>query len=598
MYDVFKKLFYLFSPGERRQACWLFLLMIGMAILDVAGIASIMPFISLVSNPGGLEHHTKLYNLYQILGFKNHRNFLLSLGFLTLFILLIGNSYTILTNWLMTRFTTLRQYSLSQRLLTKYLTEEYAYFLIHNSALLSNNILTEIQIVVYGLFMPALQMISKLIVAFLILILLFWVNPLLAVTSLLLLGSAYFIIFLLARNKLNTISQANVNNNQRRYLIMNEVLGGIKDIKLLNKEATYIEKFSKPSKELAEHTATAQTVALIPRYALETIAFGGVLLIVIYFLFTKENLTEVMPTLALYAFACFRLMPALQIIFGSLTTIKAGTCALQTIYQDLGPYIQNKPKVELTNNEEIIFQQTLVLKNISFSYQNNDCQMLDNINLVIPARQTVGFVGVTGSGKTTAADLIAGLLFTDKGEMIVDNVYLNKSNIINWRKKIGYVSQALYLADDTITSNIALGMKANEINMKDVVSAAQIANIHSFITTSLPNQYDTIIGERGIRLSGGQRQRIALARALYHDPEILILDEATSSLDNITENAIMDAVRTLTRKKTIIIIAHRLETVKECDIIYLFEKGKIIDSGKYESLQSSNKLFKQLITGF
>ncbi|MHB1947376.1 MAG: ABC transporter ATP-binding protein [Gammaproteobacteria bacterium] len=596
MYDTIRKLYYLFSPRERYQTGLIILAMIGMAILDVTGIASIMPFMYIVANPASLEQHGKLFAIYQTLHFVNPRYFLLFLGFLTLFILLIANTYTILTTWLMTRFATLREYRLSQRLLKKYLMEDYAFFLTQNSAILSNTILTQIQIVVYGLFIPTLQMIAKLIVTLLILTLLFWINSLLALASLIFLGSDYLAIFILTRSKLASISKMNVHNNQLRYIIMNELLSGIKDIKLINKEQTYLDRFEKPSKQLAENSALSQIVAAVPRYALETIAFGGVLLIVIYFLVTKKDLTAIIPMLALYAFACFRLMPALQTIFSSITAIKTGTGALDIVYQELGAYQDLPPILTPPVVSPIHLRHELSLKNIYFSYHNEQRSVLENLNLSIPANSTVGFVGATGCGKTTVADLISGLLLPEKGSIFVDNIELNKNNIRTWRKKIGYIPQHIYLADTTIAGNIALGIHANEIDMNAITRATRIANIHSFITETLSDQYETIIGERGIRLSGGQRQRIGIARALYYDPDVLILDEATSSLDSMTENAIMDAIRTLSRKKTIIIIAHRLATVKECDIIYLFDNGKIVDTGTFESLHRSNQLFKKLVS--
>lgn len=592
MLDSLQKIFSLLTPMERKQACWIFVAMLGMALLDVVGVASIMPFMAVVSNANHLEEHAKIYALYQALPFNNVRCFLLFLGFIVLGILLLGNSYTIMTTWLMTRFATMREFTLSKRLLEKYLSQPYTFFLQQNTANLNSNIFSQISAVVMGMLMPALQVIAKLIVVVLMLSLLFYVNFLLALTSMVFLGGAYAAIYLLARRKLARLGEAYVKNNQERFKIANEALGGIKDIKLLHCEQTFLNRYTKPARQLAEHNAISSTMGVIPRYALETIAFSGVLLIVIYFLFMQKNINDIMPMLALYAFACFRLMPALQQIFAGLTSMQSHQAALAEIYQDL----QTTEALIATQSTNKIFHftETLQLKNVSFSYHAAQAEVIKNLSLTIPIKSTVGFVGATGSGKTTTVDLILGLLRPHAGQLLVDGIEINDSHLPAWQKKLGYVAQAIYLADDTITNNIAFGVPPEKIDHLAVQRAAIMANIHEFISHDLPRGYDTLIGERGVRLSGGQCQRIGIARALYHDPEVLVLDEATSALDGITENAIMDAVHSLAHQKTIIIIAHRIATVKACDAIYLFDKGKIVQAGSYDVLLASDTSFRKL----
>ena len=249
--------------------------------------------------------------------------------------------------------------------------------------------------------------------------------------------------------------------------------------------------------------------------------------------------------------------------------------------------------VEQKNHTSNSFKDKLEISQLSFSYENSDTKTLDKLNLTVYPNTTVGIVGSTGSGKTTLIDLILGLLVPESGSISLDGVEINKHNISAWQNNIGYVPQSIYLTDDTIEANIAFAKSRDEINIDKAIKAAKMANLHEFITT-LPEQYKTFVGERGVRLSQGQCQRIGIARALYHDPKVLVLDEATSSLDSITENAIMDAINNLSHKKTIIMIAHRLSTVKECDLIHFMSNGKIIESGTYQQLIESNEEFKRM----
>jgi len=293
--------------------------------------------------------------------------------------------------------------------------------------------------------------------------------------------------------------------------------------------------------------------------------------------------------LALYAFAGYRLMPALQQIYNNIIRIKFTIPALDTVYNDLKSL---KPYSPSHNKEAIPLNKTITLKNLYFHYPNASRTALKNINFSIQARSTVGIVGATGSGKTTTVDIILGLLEPQKGTLEVDDKVIDKHNLKSWQRSIGYVPQQIFLSDDSVAANIAFGTDLKDINQEAVEYAAKIANLHEFVINELPSKYQTTVGERGIRLSGGQRQRIGIARALYHNPQILILDEATSALDNLTERAVMDAVQTLRKNLTIILIAHRLSTVRNCDNILLLEKGEIKEQGTFEELIKNNAQFR------
>ena len=293
------------------------------------------------------------------------------------------------------------------------------------------------------------------------------------------------------------------------------------------------------------------------------------------------NFADALPLIALYAFAGYRLMPALQQIYSSFTKLTFASASLDMLTKD---FLDNKTYIKNKNQSSVTFNKVISLKNIHYNYPNAQRTALQDINLNIAAKSVVGLVGATGSGKTTTVDIILGLLEAQKGTLEIDGQVINANNIKSWQSSIGYVPQHIYLSDDTVESNIAFGVNSEDINKKNVEKVSKIANLHDFVMNELPLQYNTTIGERGVRLSGGQRQRIGIARALYHNPQVLILDEATSALDNLTEKKVMDTVNSLSKNITIILIAHRLNTVKSCDVIFKLEKGEIKEQGTFDEL--------------
>ena len=326
----------------------------------------------------------------------------------------------------------------------------------------------------------------------------------------------------------------------------------------------------------------------MPRFVLEAIAFGGILLIILYILANTGSVNDAIPIISLYAFAGYRLMPAIQVIYLSSTRLKFVGPALDKIIND----IKNLKPLNLNQNQGVLnFNKAIDLKNISYNYPNSQRTSLKNINLSIPNSSRVGIMGQTGCGKTTMVDIILGLLDPEKGTLEVDGQIIKDQNRRSWQRSIGYVPQQIYLSDDTIAANIAFGVDPKDINKDLVERASKIANLHEFVINELPDQYETSVGERGIRLSGGQRQRIGIARALYHNPKVLILDEATSALDDQTEKVVMEAIHNLDKNITIIIIAHRLSTIKNCDIVYLLEKGELKNTGTFEEIIKANNNF-------
>ena len=304
--------------------------------------------------------------------------------------------------------------------------------------------------------------------------------------------------------------------------------------------------------------------------------------------------TNALPIISLYAFAGYRLMPSVQQVYTSITQLRYGGPALDNLYNDIKSL---KPLNLENNNKDLSFNKSIKLKDVYYNYPNASRTALKDINIDIFANTKVGLVGATGSGKTTTIDIILGLLNPDKGTLEVDGQIIEKSNLRSWQKLIGYVPQHIYLADDTIESNIALGVESKDINQDILENVSKIANLHDFIIKELPKKYKTVIGERGVRLSGGQRQRIGIARALYHNPKILIFDEATSALDNLTEKIVMQSINKISKDITIVLIAHRLSTVKTCDTIFYLENGVIKNKGTFEELIEKNDKFKMTATG-
>jgi ABC-type multidrug transport system fused ATPase/permease subunit len=590
-----KKIFYLLSIQERKRGVLLLVMILIMATLDMIGVASIAPFMLVLTNPDIVETNIILKKMYQtskMFGVENNQEFLFALGVLVFFLLVFSLTFKALTTYAQLRFTLMREFSISRRLIEIYIHQPYSWFLNQHSADLGKNILSEVTLAVGGSLASLLRVISASAVTILLVILLIIVDPKLALITGFLFAAVYGLIFKFLHRYLSRIGKERMEKNEVRFKMVSDAFTGIKEVKVGSLEQTYIKKFSEPSQIYARLNASWQTVEFFPRFALEAIGFGGIMLLILYLMRQTGSLANVLPIVSLYVFAGYRLMPAFQQIYTSFTSLAFIKPSLDKLYDDL----KNLKKLNLNENQSVLsFNKSINLKNVYYNYPNASRTVLKNININIPAKNTVGFVGVTGSGKTTAIDMIIGLLQPQKGTLEIDGQVITEKNVKAWQRSIGYVSQQIYLSDDTIASNIAFGVNKKDINLDTVEKVSKIANLHDFIINELPQQYQTAIGERGVRLSGGQRQRIGIARALYHDPKVLILDEATNALDNQTEEAVMDAVNKLSNKITIILIAHRLNTVKNCDTIFLIDKGEIVQHGTFDTLFNNDKNFSPTI---
>lgn len=552
-----------------------------------------MPFLSVVANPDIVEENRWLNKVYTYLGFNSTNAFLIFLGIGAFSIITLGNLLMIGTQWMKLRFVHMRSHILSMRLLENYLDKPYIFFLNKNTSNLSKDVLSEVKLMINGLLKPAMDMLSKGAVAVFIIILLLVVNPFLALSIVVLLGGAYLLVYFNIKGKLTELGLERRAANKRRFKTVYETFGAIKDIKLMNNQVNFLKMYKKPSLRFEQTQASYQVYGMVPNYALETMAFGGILIIVLYLLITGGNIGQTLPIVGLYAYSIMRLKPAIQAIYSAVSQFRFFQSSLDEMYDDLTHY--NRDRMAVSNSDEEVdplpVREKLELANIHFRYPGAEEELFSGLNLTIKPNTSVAFVGPTGSGKTTLVDIILGLLPPDNGRLIVDNVPVTPDNLRQWQRNLGYVPQHIYLADNTVAKNIAFGVEKKDIDYERVIRVAKMAYIHDFVSEELPDGYETVVGERGIRLSGGQRQRIGIARALYRDPEVLILDEATSALDGETENYVFLAIQEVAKTKTVIMIAHRLSTIKDCDIIHLLEKGRIVGSGTYEELKKTNQRF-------
>jgi ABC-type bacteriocin/lantibiotic exporter with double-glycine peptidase domain len=590
------KIFDLMSRQEKKRAIILMILILIMSVFDMLGIISIYPFLLVLTNPELIETNAILRNLFDFVnlyGINSEKKFLIFLGIFVFFIFIFSLSFKGVTNYFLLRFVMMREYSIGRRLFEAYLSRSYSWFLNKHSADLGKNILSEVSNVTDKVLAPFINLVAQCSIIIIILSILLFVNAKIALISFSAFGLGYYIIYLLVSKKLKVVGINNIKTNKQRAMILMETFGAIKEVKIGSLENIFIRRYDLPAVLYAKGYSLVTILSLMPKYAMEGLGFGSLLLVIIYLVSILDNFQSTIPILAIYAIAAYRILPAIQQLYTSFTTIKYSQSAVDLLYNDLNE-IKIKNKVHYTLKDKIYLKKEIKLKNLNFKYPFTEKLIFKNLNMSIKANTSVAFIGKTGSGKTTLADIIIGLLEPHEGKLFIDDQEINTSNIKEWQKLIGYVPQQVYLSDDSIINNIAFGVDKKNINIKSIERSAKIANIYDFINNELPNGFETVVGERGVRLSGGQKQRIGIARALYFSPQILVLDEATSALDSITERSIMKKLKEVSNEMTIIIIAHRLNTVENCDIIYILENGSITESGSYDDLKIKSNYFKQM----
>jgi ABC-type multidrug transport system fused ATPase/permease subunit len=595
MYSSFKKILYLFSDREKVQIGVIFLLILVGAAIETSAVGLVAPFIAILNNPEIIFKQRTLQTIYNFIGASSSRQFLLWATYGLIGFYFAKGLYVAILAYIQISFFNQKQIDISQRLLKAYLDRPYIFHLQRNSADLISNITSEVSQIFVGVISPFLILLTEMIVMTFVTILLITFEPISSAIAAISLFLSILIFNQLLRKQVSKQGLLRQQYTVRLIQSVNQSLGGIKETKVLGRENSFIEAYIKNNQILNRANLFVTLANQLPPLFIEAIVMTVLLLIIVFTILQGKEISAVLQTISLFAIAALRLMPSIKRILATLTTIRYFQASVNVVYQDLVALkvVQHQPK-SISNQllPVISFEREIQLQNIDYQYPNSKERSLKNISLVIPKGSTVGFVGSSGAGKTTIIDIILGLLTPSKGQVIVDGQDI-QTNLTSWHQYLGYIPQSIYLSDDTIRNNIAFGVPEEQIVEIEVWAALEAAQLKEMVS-DLPEQLDTFVGERGIRLSGGQRQRVGIARALYHNPDILVMDEATAALDNATEREFIEALEAMSGKKTIIMIAHRLSTVKNCDRLYLMQQGQIISSGSYNELLSQSNEFRSL----
>lgn len=596
--SIYKKVHNLLHANERRNLFLLMLLSLFTAFVQSIGIATFLPFMNLLLNLNSIHENKYLNMIYNLFKFRDEMQFVVVAGIAVGLIILFSNSIAILNTMMKNRFILQSVHKISRRLLKYYLHKPYEFILQKNSTELAKTVLTDVYEFSSNYLNGIIDLTTNIMMMMFILILLFVVNVkitlLIICFFLVIYGSLSF--FSRTRLKKNGLRVMNANRDKHKYA--QEALNGFKISKALGIEDYFIERFSKSSQKAAKFQLFSKALSDIPKNLVEALIFCGLAAAIVVIIIQKRDIDKIIPTMSVYVIAGYRIMPEVAKVFSSISNIIHHRPVVDRLYDELLVNMDDENETvtnenELIKRESFVFNKAIKLNDVYFNYKNSD-NIINGLNLSIPFGTVIGFAGSTGAGKTTLIDIIMGLLRPNSGGLYIDDTLVSVENVRKWRSIIGYVPQDIFLIDDTIRANIAFGIREEDIDDKKVKWAAQIAAIAEFIDNELPEQYLSMIGERGVRLSGGQRQRIGLARALYRDPQVLILDEATSALDGATEESVVRSIHSLSHVKTIIIIAHRLNTLKPCDQIYLLDHGQVIDQGTYDKLINDNLIFRQM----
>tara|TARA_B100001175_G_scaffold316900_1_gene332055 strand:- start:252 stop:2063 length:1812 start_codon:yes stop_codon:yes gene_type:complete len=599
MYITLKHLFSLLTISQRRHFYALQVLAIMMSLTQIVGVASIIPFMALVGDLSQLQQDTTIAYIYRASGLSSESQFIIWLGFSVLIMLFFASFISMYTTWRISIFANKVGVEISDRLYTHYLKQEWLFHASGSSAQLTKQIATESTRVNQGILLPFMHLNANVVFVIFLSISIFIFDPIVAIIGFAVFAISYFFIFKLVSLTLLKNGRSISEMNEKRFRLMNEGFGGIKDVLLLGRNHDFIDRFFKSGLVFARSNAVNSALGHAPRYFMESIAFGSMISLILYLFINYDgNLSLILPILSVYAIAGIKLLPAFQLIYYSLAAIKSNTAAYEAIHQDLNDSSEIKPAINKSIESEkeksyLIPTKQISLENISFNYPGKEELVLNQMSISIPVKKVIGIVGPSGSGKSTLVDILLGLIDPQEGFLKIDDKTIDDKNRRSWQNSIGFVAQAIFLSEGTIAENVAFGFPKNQINLKQVDNALKLANLNEFVQ-DLKNGVHTKVGERGVQLSGGQRQRIGIARALYHQPEILIFDEATSSLDGITEKMIMQAVHKFSGEKTIIMIAHRLKTVEKCDQIFFIDEGKVADQGTFQELIEKNEKFKNM----
>ncbi|WP_194855655.1 ABC transporter ATP-binding protein [Alloalcanivorax venustensis] len=598
MLSQIRELYSLLTREQRRKLLRLQVLVVLMSFAEIAGVVAIGPFMTLVGDMSQLEGEGLIAQLYNFSGISDHRTFLFWLGIGVLLVLAVAATISMTTIWRLSMYGAQVGAELSSRLFKHYMHQSWLFHAGGSSSQLTNQIAQECQRVTNTIISPLMQMNAKIFMVMFMALAIFIYNPIVAMTGILVFSIAYLLLYRTVRRRLMANGRTVTDAQRFRFKLMGEGFGGIKDALLLGRQLIFTQRFEAASRRLAKAQGKNQAMSQVPRYAMELVAFGSIIFLILYLLAVYEgDLGAILPILSVYALAGFKLLPAFQQIYTGVSQIRGNMAAFENLRDDLRASatmpLTRASDEERERPKEWSPNDSIEIANVFFTYPGKTEPALKGLTLTIPANRIIGLVGASGSGKSTAIDMLLGLISPSSGQMLVDGLPLDTDSIRAWQNSLGFVPQSIFLADSSIRENIAFGLPSDQIDNNRIRQAVTTAHLDELIS-SLPDGLDTRVGERGVQLSGGQRQRIGIARALYYDAEVLILDEATSALDGITEKRIMDGIHELSGKKTIVMIAHRLTTVKKCDHIYLLESGRVLDSGSYDELIKRSSIFERM----
>lgn len=592
VFGPFRRLYAILPETSKKGLFWVALISLITALFETVSVASILPFMALVMDPSIMDQYPAAKQLMSSVGIQSKQAELIAAGLLTIAVLAIGNGISATNLWVQTKYLARTRRALASELFAGYMRLPYSFHIQRDAASLLRVIGGDVDSALSGFLASLLLVVGKGLSAIVLIALIVTVNPLVALGSVLVLGGAYLIVYRIIRTKQSELGAKMVNASIVLGRTATEGLAGVKELRILGREVTASDQYSNTIKTLTETNTSNIVATALPRYVIEIFAYAGIVAVTLV-LVLKGDAAEAMPSLALYALAGNRLVPTFQQLFAGAITIQYHTHAVDSLEADLKT-VRSAQFVDLTlEAPPMAFKKEICLKGVGFKYPTANRNALTDITLTIPQNQSVGLVGRTGSGKTTLADILLGLYPANEGTITIDQVPLTEKNERAWRQRVGYVPQNVFLTNATIAQNIALGIPKDLIKHDDVARAAKMAQAQEFID-QLPDGFDTMVGERGVKLSGGQKQRLGIARALYHNPDVLVFDEATSALDGMTEDAVMQAVQSLSSERTMILIAHRLRTIQACDRILMLDAGRVVADGKYDELMATSQAFQKL----
>ncbi len=580
---MINKVNYILDRAQKIKLVILLIVIFIGAFVELLGVSSIMPLINVATDSNAVEKTWYLTKIRDFFGFTEEKQIVVFLSVILIVIYIIKNIYVTMQYNVQYKFIFNNQRRLAVKMMNAYMHQNYLFHVSRNVAELQRNVTEDVN-GFYTVVLNILQLIAEVSVCVVLVIYLMNTDIMttIVVAVLILIFAIFFgIIFK------KVLVKKGQENRQVSISLTKWVLqsfSGIKEIKVMNKEKYFLDNYSKTYKRFTVLQRQQTMLSFISRPTMETMCICGLLLtLIVKMVWLNENVADFIPALSVFAVAAFRMLPSFNRISGYMSTIMFNRAAVDVLYKDLIDIANlNINSSEQNMNSEIkVISKGIDIRNISFKYPNTEKWVLRNLSMHIEPNTSVALIGASGAGKSTLADIILGVLEPQQGDIVVDNTNI-KDNLATWHKCIGYIPQIIYLMDDTIKANIAFGLEKDEVNEGNLWKAIQEAQLEQFVK-SLPEGLDTVIGDRGVKLSGGQRQRIGIARALYNQPTVLILDEATSALDNETEKEVMQAIDGLKGSRTLIIIAHRLTTIKNCDFIYEVKNSEIIER-KYEEI--------------